>query len=141
MTTQTDIDATLRLIGCASPSDGIEDRIQLRLEASRGRRPALYTVSVIAIAASLAIAAIVLNPLSHQFSAHEGIRNTPIPRTTAHAFGGASAVHVPTAPIPVGPTPIGQGRGHERAAAPAVSAAKVLPPVSAAASRGRLASR
>lgn len=119
MKTQSEIDATLRLLGSAQPPSGLERRVLGRLDARRGGGTTLHFVSAAAIAASVALVAAGLTPSIRELAFH-GTVTAPralAPRAVPHpagGFGAASAVHLPAAPIPVQPTPVSQGRGRAR---------------------------
>jgi hypothetical protein len=116
MNTQSQIDATLRLIGSAKPPSGLEQRVTARLNAPRRKFTVVHSLSVLAIAASLAIAVLALAPLTRELAPHH-TAGSLVPRVTVPAkgaFGAASAVRVPTAPLPVPPAPVNHGRGHTR---------------------------
>jgi hypothetical protein len=130
MTIQLEIDETLRRLGRVEPRSGLEQRIHRRLQIPRKARvfSMTRTISACALAASVALSAVALNPglrnlLLHR---HPSTQNMPIaPRAVGPAFGGfgtASAVHVPVGPVPVQPTPLNQGRGRSR------TGRAVLPP-------------
>lgn len=125
MKAQSQIDDALRLIGTAEPPSGLERRVLSRLYAPRRGATAIHFVSAAAIAASMAIGVVTLAPaLRDQRGESAGGPVSPVPaslvpRAAAHPkgdFGAASAVHLPTAPIKVEPTPVSQGRGHARSA-------------------------
>jgi hypothetical protein len=125
MSPRSEIDETLLLLGSANPPSGLENRVKLRLEAPR--RGFLFPVSMFrataagALAASIALSAVVLNPgLRNMVFHHAGAKSSPtvnVPRVVvppSGGFGTASAVHVPVEPVPVQPTPVNQGRGRSR---------------------------
>jgi len=124
MTIDSEIDETLRRLGSVEPRSGLEQRVQRRLQIPRKATfiSMPRTISAFALAASVALSAVALNPglrglLLHR---HPSTQNTPVavaPRVVAPASGGfgtASAVHVPVEPVPVPPTPVNQGRGRSR---------------------------
>lgn len=123
MSIQSEIDETLGWLGRVEPPSGLEGRIQQRLRIPR-RRPffsRIRTVSACALAASVALSAVALNPALRNlvFHHHSISQNAPVnaPRVVAPPVGGfgtASAVHVPVEPVPVQPTPVNQGRGRSR---------------------------
>jgi hypothetical protein len=128
MNVHSEIDDTLRRLGSVDPPLGLEARINQRLQvsrnASRNRFSASMTrtIAACALAASVALSAVVLNPAlrSRLFHHHTSAQSAPpvnSPRTVAPASGGfgtASAVHVPVEPVPVEATPLNQGRGRSR---------------------------
>ncbi len=122
MKTQSQIDDALSLIGNAQPPSGLERRVLSRLYAPRRGATAIHFVSAAAIAASMAITAVTLAPalrdLRGEFAAGPASAvPSLVPRATARPkgdFGAASAVHLPTAPVKVQPSPVNQGRGHAR---------------------------
>jgi hypothetical protein len=128
MNVHSEIDDTLRRLGSVDPPSGLEARINQRLQvsrnASRNRFSASMTrtIAACALAASVALSAVVLNPAlrSHVFHHHASAQSaSPVntPRMVAPGSGGfgtASAVHVPVEPVPVQPTPVNQGRGRSR---------------------------
>lgn len=116
MNTQSQIDATLRLVGNVQPPSGLEHRVNARLKAPRRRFTVIHSLRALAIAASLAIAALALGPFKRELAPHRNA-GSPLLRVTMPAkgaFGAASAVHVPTAPLPVPAAPVNHGRGHTR---------------------------
>lgn len=128
MNAETQIDAALRRMGNAQPPLGLESRVLARLEDRR--RPPLHSLSAFAIAASLAVAVVALAPLAQNLSLHHASVNPgPLLRVVVpakRAFGAASAVNIPSAPLPLDAAPVNQGRGHarpERAPLPAGSSA------------------
>ena len=138
MTIHSEIDDTLRRLGNVEPPSGLERRIHLRLQMPRRRFltsiPMTRTVAAGALAASVALSTIALNPTLRNLVLHHhtSAQGTPVvntPRAVPPAsggFGAASAVHVPVEPVPVQPTPVNQGRGRSR------SGRAVLPPGNAA---------
>jgi hypothetical protein len=128
MNVHSEIDDTLRRLGSVDPPLGLEARINQRLQvsrnASRNRFSASMTrtIAACALAASVALSAVVLNPAlrSRLFHHHTSAQSAPpvnTPRMVAPASGGfgtASAVHVPVEPVPVEATPVNQGRGRSR---------------------------
>ncbi len=124
MSIHSEIDDTLRRLGSVEPPSGLERRINLRLQAPRNRFSFSMTrmVAACALAASVALSAVALNPGLRNlvFHHHTSARSTPVvntPRVVPPASGGfgtASAVHVPVEPVPVQPTPLNQGRGRSR---------------------------
>ena len=124
MTIHSEIDDTLRRLGSVEPPTGFERRVHLRLQRqpSRFSAPVNRAIAVGALAASVALSAVALNPAlrSMVFHHHAAIQSAPAgnsPRVTLPVpggFGAASAVHVPIEPVPVQPTPVNQGRGRSR---------------------------
>ena len=128
MNVHSEIDDTLRRLGNVKPPPGLEGRINRRLQvsrnASRNRFSASMTrtIAACALAASVALSAVVLNPAlrNRVFHHHANAQSAPpvnTPRMVAPGSGGfgtASAVHVPVEPVPVEPTPVNQGRGRSR---------------------------
>jgi hypothetical protein len=124
MNIHSEIDDTLRRLGSVEPPSGLERRVNLRLQIPRRRfsLSMVQAVSACAVAASVALSAVVLNPALHNFvfRHHATSQTMPLvnpPRVVAPApggFGTASAVHVPVEPVPVQPTPVNQGRGRSR---------------------------
>jgi hypothetical protein len=116
------IDKTLRLIGNVQPPPGLENRIDARVRAARRRSLRIITsVSIAAVAASVAIGTMALSPglrelAFQELHVHHRAVAPAMPALAhpASGFGAASAVHVPAAPMPVEPTPVTQGRGHSR---------------------------
>jgi hypothetical protein len=121
MKPELQIDATLRVLGTAQPPAGLEGRIHTRLRAPRRTFRMIHSISIAAIAASVAVAAVALSPglrdsVLQDLHLHHRLASPALP-VIAHpvsGFGAASAVHVPAAPMPVQPTPVTQGRGHGR---------------------------
>jgi hypothetical protein len=123
MSTQSEIDETLGLLGSVQPASGMESRIKLRLQAPR-RGFALsisrfQALAAGALAASVAVSAAALNPALRGWVLHHAAAPTAVntPRVVvplSGGFGTASAVHVPVEPVPVQPTPVNQGRGRSR---------------------------
>ena len=123
MSVHSEIDDTLRRLGSVEPPSGLERRINLRLQNSRNRFSARVarTIAACALAASVALSAVVLNPalrsraFHHASAASMPAANTPrVVAPVSGGFGTASAVHVPVEPVPVQPTPVNQGRGRSR---------------------------
>jgi hypothetical protein len=125
MSTHSEIDQTLLLLGSANPPSGLENRVKLRLQTPRRgfslSISKFRTVAIGALAASIALSAAVLNPgLRNMVFHHAGGQSSPVVNTPRVAvplsggFGTASAVHVPVEPVPVQPTPVNQGRGRSR---------------------------
>ncbi len=135
MTLQSEIDETLHHLGNAEPPSGLERRVNLRLQSQRSRFSILTPrmLSACALAASVALSAVALNPalrnlVFHSHSSAQSLPSPVSPRIIAPAAGGfgtASAVHVPEQPVPVQPIPVNQGRGRSRSGS---SARAVLPP-------------
>ena len=116
MNTESQINAALRQIGSAEPPLGLERRVIARLEEPVRGFTAVHSISAIAIAASLAVAVLALGPLAAEMGSRR-----PSAALTLHvtapakgAFGAASAVQVPSAPLPLAAAPVNQGRGHAR---------------------------
>jgi hypothetical protein len=123
MSVHSEIDETLRRLGSVEPPSGLEKRINHRLENSRGGFSVSVTrmIASCALAASVALSAVVLNPaLRNRAFHHAAAPSVPganAPRIVAPVSGGfgtSSAVHVPVEPVPVQPTPLNQGRGRSR---------------------------
>jgi hypothetical protein len=123
MSVHSEIDDTLRRLGSVEPPSGLERRVNLRLQNSRDRfsTRVTRTIATCALAASVALSAVVLNPaLRSRVFHHASVPSMPAvntPRVVAPVsggFGAASAVHVPVEPVPVQPTPVNQGRGRSR---------------------------
>ena len=125
MSTQSEIDETLRRLGSAEPACGLERRITRRLQIPRSRFFLTRVQAVCALAACVVLSAIALNPVWRGLVFHthahlqttQSTRTIDPPRVAAPApggFGAASAVHVPDQPVPVQPTPVNQGRGRSR---------------------------
>jgi hypothetical protein len=123
MSTQSEIDETLGLLGSVQPPSGMESRVKLRLQAPRSgfSISRFRVIAAGALAASVALSAAVLNPaLRSLVFHHAGAQNPTAVNTPRVAvpppggFGTASAVHVPVEPVPVQPTPVNQGRGRSR---------------------------
>jgi hypothetical protein len=132
MNVHSEIDDTLRRLGSVHPPSGLEARINQRLQASsnasgnatrnRFSLSMTRTIAACALAASVALSAVVLNPAlrSRVFHHHTSAQSAPpvnAPRMVPPASGGfgtASAVHVPVEPVPVQATPVNQGRGRSR---------------------------
>lgn len=121
---QTQIDETLRRLGSVEAPSGLERRVNLRLQnpPHRFSISTAQALSACAVAASVAVSAVVLDPALHNmvFHRHSSAQNMPAVTTprvvapTTGGFGTASAVHVPVEPVPVQPTPVNQGRGRSR---------------------------
>lgn len=123
MSVHSEIDDTLRRLGSVEPPSGLERRVNLRLQNSRDRFPTRVTrtIATCALAASVALSAVVLNPalrsrvFHHASAPSMPAGNTPrVVAPVSGGFGTASAVHVPVEPVPVQPTPVNQGRGRSR---------------------------
>jgi hypothetical protein len=123
MSVHSEIDDILRRLGSVEPPSGLERRVNLRLQSSRRRFSVTVTrtIAACALAASVALSAVVLNPaLRSRAFHHASAASIPAanpPRVVAPVSGGfgtASAVHVPVEPVPVQPTPVNQGRGRSR---------------------------
>jgi hypothetical protein len=122
MSIRSEIDETLRLLGSTQPPAGLERRVNLRLQSPRSHFSIVQAFFACAVAASVAISAVALNPalrrlVFHQHAATPATRAVAAPRVVAPAAGGfgtASAVHVPVEPVPVQPSPVNQGRGRSR---------------------------
>ena len=102
MSTHSEIDDTLRRLGSVEPLSGLERRINLRLQMPRNHFSFSMTriVAACALAASVAVSAVALNPAlrSLVFHHHTSAQSTPAvtPRVVApgcgrvrHCFGGA----------------------------------------------------
>ena len=136
MSVHSEIDDTLRRLGSVEPPTGLERRVNLRLQNSRGRFSVRVTrtIATCALAASVALSAVVLNPalrsrVFHHASA-PGIPAVNTPRVVAPVSGGfgtASAVHVPVEPVPVQPTPVNQGRGRSRSGRAVLPTGNIAP--------------
>jgi hypothetical protein len=120
MNIQSEIDDTLRRLGSAEPPLGLERRVNLRLQIPHQRFSTTRIYAACALAASIALSAVALNPALRNLVFHphsQSMRAVDAPRVvapTAGGFGTASAVHVPVQPVPVQPTPVNQGRGRSR---------------------------
>jgi hypothetical protein len=123
MSVHSEIDDTLRRLGSVEPPSGLERRINLRLQSTRRRFSVSVTrtIAACALAASVALSAVVLNPALRSRAFHHaaapGVPAANAPRVVppiSGGFGTASAVHVPVEPVPVQPTPVNQGRGRSR---------------------------
>jgi hypothetical protein len=123
MSVHSEIDETLRQLGRVEPPSGLEHRVNLRLQNARNRSSARMTraIATFALAASVALSAVVLNPALRSRAFHHtsapGLPGANPPRVVAPVSGGfgtSSAVHVPAEPVPVQPTPVNQGRGRSR---------------------------
>lgn len=124
MSIQSEIDDTLRRLGSVDPPSGLAKRVNARLQ----NKPHRFSFSIVnslagcALAASMALSAVALNPALHNlvFHRHTSAQSVPpvnAPRVIAPGAGGfgtASAVHVPAEPVPVPPSPVNQGRGRSR---------------------------
>ncbi len=123
MSVHSEIDDTLRRLGSVEPPSGLERRVNLRLQNSRNRFSVRVTrtIATCALAASVALSAVVLNPaLRNRAFHHASTPSMPAANSlrvvapVSGGFGTASAVHVPVEPVPVQPTPVNQGRGRSR---------------------------
>jgi hypothetical protein len=122
MSMEPDIDKTLGWLGSVEPPAGLEQRVQQRLKNARPRPFISRTraVSLGALAASIALSAVLVNPNVRNMAFHHGSPvSSPsvgprIPAPTAGGFGAASVVHVPSEPVQVQPTPVNHGRGRSR---------------------------
>lgn len=123
MSVHSEIDDTLRRLGSVEPPSGLEQRVNLRLQNSRNRFSVtgLRIIAACALAASVALCAVVVNPALRSRAFHHAsapimpAANTPrVVAPVSGGFGTASAVHVPVEPVPVQPTPVNQGRGRSR---------------------------
>jgi hypothetical protein len=123
MSVHSEIDETLRRLGSAEPPPGLERRVNLRLQDSRRGFSVTVTrmIASCALAASVALSAVVLNPALRNRAFHHGaapgVTGSSAPRVVSPVSGGfgtSSAVHVPVEPVPVQPTPVNQGRGRSR---------------------------
>lgn len=123
MSVHSEIDETLRRLGTAEPPPGLERRVNLRLQDSRRGFSVTVTrmIASCALAASVALSAVVLNPALRYRAFHHGaapsVSGSSAPRVVppvSGGFGTSSAVHVPVEPVPVQPTPVNQGRGRSR---------------------------
>jgi hypothetical protein len=126
MSRKPEIDETLDWLGSVEAPPGMEARIQKRL----GERPQITrtgaffsrtrTIAAVALAASVALCALMLNPALRNLVLHRGNTQTAplsppqIAPPVTGGFGTASAVHVPEEPVQVQPTPVNQGRGRSR---------------------------
>ena len=136
MSVHSEIDDTLRRLGSVEPPSGLERRVNLRLQTSRNRFSVRVTrtIATCALAASVALSAVVLNPalrsrVFHPASA-PGMPAVNTPRVVAPVSGGfgtASAVHVPVEPVPVQPTPVNQGRGRSRSGRAVLPTGNIAP--------------
>jgi hypothetical protein len=125
MKNESQIDATLRALGGTQPPPGLERRVSARLEVPRRRLRTIHLASAAAVAASIAISTFALSPALRELAVRNWPNASPRligrPDSAAHpvaGFGAASAVRVPTRPIPVVPIPAGQGRGRTRSSRP-----------------------
>jgi hypothetical protein len=118
MSMKSDIDEALSWLGSIEPPAGLEQRVQARLQISQRRWfvSRTRTVSLCALAASIAVSAVVVNPAWRSAAFHHDAKSLQAPRvaTPSAGFGTASAVHIPMEPVPVQPTPVNQGRGRSR---------------------------
>jgi hypothetical protein len=126
MNTQSEIDDTLRRLGSVEPPSGLAKRVNLRLHNQRPRFSFSIlntsTIAACALAASVGLSAVALNPGLRNMVFHHHISaqstppaNTPRPvPPAAGGFGTASSMHVPAEPVPVQPSPVNQGRGRSR---------------------------
>jgi hypothetical protein len=146
---QAEIDATLHILGGVQPPPGFAGRVNARLQAPRRKLRTIHFVSLATVAASIAISTFALSPALRESVLRSRASSLPSPVLIAHPagdFGAASAVRVPTMPLPVVAIPVGQGqgRGHTRStgATPPVDAGasrKVLPHRAAALTANRAA--
>ena len=136
MSVHSEIDDTLRRLGSVEPPSGLERRVNLGLQNSRSRFSARVTrtIATCALAASVALSAVVLNPALRSRAFHHGsapgmpAANTPrVVAPVSGGFGTASAVHVPVEPVPVQPTPVNQGRGRSRSRRAVLPSGNVAP--------------
>lgn len=120
---QIEIDATLHSLGGVQPPPGLERRVNARLETPRRTLRTVHFVSAATLAAGIAISTFALSPALRESAlrvrpaSSPSLVSQPAANLIAHPagdFGAASAVHVPSMPIPVAPLPVGQGRGHTR---------------------------
>jgi hypothetical protein len=121
-----EIDDTLRRLGSVEPPSGLAKRVNLRLQNRRARFSfsilKTRTIAACALAASVGLSAVALNPglRNMVFHHHTSAQSTPplnAPRAVPPAVGGfgtASSMHVPAEPVPVQPSPVNQGRGRSR---------------------------
>jgi hypothetical protein len=124
MSTQSEIDDTLRRLGSVEPPSGLAKRVQLRLQNQPHRFSfsLVNSVAACALAASVGVSAVALSPglravLLHHGGNAQSTASGIAPRVVPPAqggFGTASAVHVPAEPVPVQPSPVNQGRGRSR---------------------------
>ena len=102
MSVHSEIDDTLRRLGSVEPPSGLERRVNLRLQNSRRRFSVTVTrtIAACALAASVALSAVVLNPALRSRAFHHAsapsmpAANTPrvvVPslRRVWHRLGGA----------------------------------------------------
>jgi hypothetical protein len=136
MSVHSEIDDTLRRLGSVEPPTGLERRVNLRLQSSRNRfsTRVTRTIATCALAASVALSAVVLNPglrsraFHHSSTPSMPAANTPrVVSPVSGGFGTASAVHVPVEPVPVQPTPVNQGRGRSRSGRAVLPTGNVAP--------------
>jgi hypothetical protein len=125
MSMHSEIDQALDRLGGVEPPAGMSERIQRRLQeqprvsAPRPFASRMRIVSVSALAASVALSAVVLNPsvrhrILHPYASPAAPLQPMRVVIPGSGFGAAGAVHVPIEPVPVQPTPVGQGRGRAR---------------------------
>jgi hypothetical protein len=114
--TESRIDAALRQIARAEPPCGLERRVLGRLDEPPRGFTAVYSISAIAIAASLAVAVLAFGPLTAEIGSRHSSAALALHVTSPAkgAFGAASAVNVPSVPLPLAAAPVNQGRGHAR---------------------------
>jgi hypothetical protein len=136
MSVHSEIDETLRRLGSVEPPPGLEKRVSLQLQNSRPRISVTVTrmIASCALAASVALSAVVLNPaLRNRVFHHTAASSVPAvnaPRVVSPVSGGfgtASVVHVPVEPVPVQPTPVNQGRGRSRSGRAVLPAGNLAP--------------
>jgi hypothetical protein len=136
MSVHSEIDDTLRRLGSVEPPSGLERRVNLRLQNSRRRFTVTVTrtIAACALAASVALSAVVLNPalrgraFPHAAGPSVPAANAPrVVSPVSGGFGTASAVHVPVEPVPVQPTPVNQGRGRSRSGRAVLPAGNLAP--------------
>jgi hypothetical protein len=122
MNIPSEIDDTLRRLGSVQPPSDLAKRVNLRLQRPRNgfSFSPVRTMAACALAASVGLSAVALNPALRTWVFHH--HSTAQSAPPAAGFGTASAVHVPVEPVPVQPTPVNQGRGRSR------SGRAVLPP-------------
>ena len=102
MSIHSEIDDTLRRLGSVEPPSGLERRINLRLQMPRNHFSFSMTriVAACALAASVAVSAVALNPAlrSLVFHHHTSAQSTPAVTSAGgrpgcgrvrHCFGGA----------------------------------------------------
>ena len=90
MTIQSEIDETLRRLGSAEPPLGLERRVNLRLQLPRPRFSTTRIYAACALAASIALSAVALNPAlrSLMFHPHSTPEHAGGRRTTSGCPGG-----------------------------------------------------